>query len=94
MDGTTGLGVMLPCAHEIRLKIPLYENQPGLNYTPAQVCDVAMLTPEVSNSLHHQFDSKLHLASSVFPVLSTTLRTNQSSLIPFLPVGVGADGSM
>lgn len=49
----------------------------GLITLPHKYFDVAMLVPEVSNSLQQQLDSKLHFASSVLPVPSTTLTKNQ-----------------
>lgn len=59
---------------------------------PHRCFDVAVLTPEVSNSLQHRFDSKFHVASSVFPVLCTTLKKKMKSkpLRPLLPIGVWA----
>jgi len=45
--------------------------------------DVTVLIPEVSDSLQHQFDSKLRLASSVFPVTITTLKKIKALLSHF-----------
>lgn len=72
---------MLPHAHEIPLKTLFMKTNQSLITLLHKYFDVAMLIPEVSNSLQHQLDSKLRLASSVFPVLSTTLKKKPKALL-------------
>lgn len=88
--GSPGSGLMLPCAHEILLKTLFMKTIQSLITLLHKYFDVAMLIPEVSDSLQHQLDSKLCLASSVFPVLSTTLKKNLKPFWPVLSIGVWA----